>query len=135
MREIMVPAKVECLDEVLEFVEAAMTEVGADIKYVTNISIAVEEIFVNIAHYAYPDGEGDISISLLISQDKLVMEFKDRGIPYDPLSREDPDTSLSAEEREIGGLGIFMVKNMMDDVNYRYEDGYNVMTIMKLFGE
>ena len=135
MTELKIPAKVENLDDVLDLFEEAINKNGISIKYLTNINIAVEEIFVNIAHYAYPAGEGDAVISLLISPDKLIAEFKDSGVPYDPLSREDPDITLSAEDREIGGLGIYMVKNMMDDVKYRYEDGCNILTIVKKFEE
>jgi len=135
MHEIKVPAQIEALDGVLDFVETAMNDAGAEMKYVPGISIAVEEIFVNIAHYAYPSGEGFVYISLQVSADQLTMEFKDSGVPYDPLARKDPDTTLSVEDREIGGLGIYMVKNMMDSVVYRYEDGFNILIINKKFGE
>ena len=131
MHKLKVPACIDRLDEVLEFVGAAMCEAGIDGKNNNNINIAVEEVFVNIAHYAYPSGEGDVFMSLSASPENFVMEFRDSGTPYDPLSRNDPDTTLSAEEREIGGLGIFMVKQLMDGVDYRYEDESNVLTITK----
>ena len=131
MLEIKIPAKTELLDEVLEFVNAAMREAMIDKKHEININIAVEEVFVNIAHYAYSSDDGDVTISVNASKNNLVIEFRDSGQPYDPLSRDDPDTTLSAEDREIGGLGIFMVKKLMDNVSYRYENGNNVLTISK----
>ena len=131
MLEIKIPAKTELLDEVLEFVNAAMREAMIDRKHEININIAVEEVFVNIAHYAYSSDEGNVTISVDASQNNLAIEFRDSGQPYNPLSRDDPDTTLSAEEREIGGLGIFMVKKLMDNVSYRYENGNNVLTISK----
>jgi len=131
MLKLKVPACIDRLDEVLEFVGAAVGEAGISGKYNNNINIAVEEVFVNIAHYGYQSGEGDVFMSLSVSPEKFIMEFRDNGTPYDPLSRDDPDTTLSADEREIGGLGIFMVKQLMDSVSYRYEDGSNVLTITK----
>jgi anti-sigma regulatory factor (Ser/Thr protein kinase) len=124
-RSINVPAKVECLYDVLAFIQ------DTGIEQQNNINIAVEEIFVNIAHYAYPSGDGDIAVSVCIDQNRLTIEFRDSGTPYDPLAKTDPDTTLSADDREIGGLGIFMVKKLMDDVSYRYEDGKNILTIHK----
>ena len=95
--------------------------------------MAVEEIFVNIAHYAYAPGEGEAEIAALVEGDpaELVVEFRDSGVPYDPLAKPDPDVTLSAEERGIGGLGIYMVKKSMDDVQYRHEGGRNILTIRK----
>jgi anti-sigma regulatory factor (Ser/Thr protein kinase) len=128
---ITVPAQTGRLDEVLTFAGGAARDAGLDIKQLNNVSIAVEEIFVNIAHYAYPSGEGDVTVSVTVSQDRLTIEFRDSGTPYDPLAKTDPDTSLSADEREIGGLGVFMVKKLMDGVSYRYEDGKNILTMFK----
>ena len=95
------------------------------------ISVAVEEIFVNIAHYAYGDSVGNAEIDIDVDNDKksIVVLFKDCGTPYNPLEHEDPDISLSAEEREIGGLGIYIVKKSMDEVSYQYKDGKNILTI------
>jgi len=134
MLEIKIPAQVECLDEVLEFVETAISSHGVeglDRKFNININIAIEEIFVNIANYAYPSGGGDINVSVEFSADGLIIEFSDSGIPYNPLEKDDPDTTLSAEDREIGGLGIYMVKQMMDNITYRYENNSNILTLFK----
>ena len=98
-----------------------------------DIHICVEEIFVNIAHYAYGGKSGEAVINLDIEQNPKCcrVTFQDRGVPYNPLAKADPDITLSAEERQIGGLGIYMVKQSMDHVEYRYEDGCNILTIEK----
>ena len=131
MYELKIPARADRLDDVLEFIGKVMSDAGMDGKFRSNINIAVEEIFVNIAHYAYPSGEGDAVISASVTPDSLVFELSDSGTPYDPLSKDDPDITLSADEREIGGLGIFMVKKLVDDVSYRYEGGKNILTLSK----
>ena len=95
------------------------------------MTLMLEEVFVNIAHYAYPDHDGDAEIILSKNNDAIEMTFKDQGIPYDPLKKEDPDVTLSAAERAIGGLGIFLVKKNADDVSYEHTDGYNVLKITK----
>ncbi len=97
------------------------------------IDVAVEEIFVNIANYAYGTGEGPATVRINVdNQNKIVdITFIDNGVPYDPLAKEDPDITLSAQERQIGGLGIFMVKKSMDDVTYEYRDGHNILTLKK----
>ena len=99
--------------------------------------VAVEEIFVNIAHYAYGGTPGEAVIGLDIVPDPKCCRivFRDKGIPYNPLEKADPDITLSAEERQIGGLGIYMVKQSMDKVEYRYEDGCNILTIEKYLPE
>ena len=95
------------------------------------IDLAVEEIFVNIAYYAYAPKVGMAVISIDISGGPVRIVFMDHGIPYDPLAREDPDITLPPEERGIGGLGIFMVKKSVDDIKYEYKDGQNILTIIK----
>ena len=97
------------------------------------ISIAIEEIFINICNYAYPDEQGTIELQIEIDPPthRASFTFIDSGIPYDPLEKEDPDVTLSAEERPIGGPGVFMVKQLMDTVNYRREDGKNILFLQK----
>jgi anti-sigma regulatory factor (Ser/Thr protein kinase) len=131
MAQITVPARLDCLTAVLEFTGAAMDGAGMERKQQNNIKIAVEEIFVNIVSYAYPAEVGDVTVSISFSPDKLALEFADCGAPYDPLSKADPDTSLSADERAIGGLGVYMVKNIMDAVQYRYENNQNILRLEK----
>ena len=97
------------------------------------IDVAVEEVFVNIASYAYTPGIGSATVRIESSQDPaaVTITFIDRGIPYNPLLKEDPDVTLSAEERAIGGLGIYMVKKAVDDISYVYRDGQNILSISK----
>ena len=130
---ISVRAVTENLKRVIDFI--GQNECLAyDPKALSRIEIAAEEIFVNIAHYAYPDSEGDAVIETEVTTDPpaIAITFRDSGEPYDPLAKEDPDITLSAEKRRIGGLGIFLVKKLMDEVAYKYEDGQNVLTIIKL---
>lgn len=132
-KEIRVPAVTERLPEVLAFVDGELEELDCSMKTQMQIDIAVEEIFANIAHYAYGDETGEAVIQCMSDSrsHQVIIRFLDQGSPYDPLSKTDPDISLSAEEREIGGLGIYMVKQSMDEVNYEYRDGQNILTIKK----
>lgn len=134
MKELKIDAKTENLDEVLAFMDAELEACDCPMKAQMALDIAVEEIFVNIAHYAYgEEGAGGAVLQFDISLEQAVVTFVDEGMPYDPLAKEDPDITLSAEDRPIGGLGIFMVKKSMDDVKYKNEDGKNILTITKKF--
>ena len=97
------------------------------------VCVALEEVFVNVAHYAYPDSEGDVECSIGYDEDSRSITFRmaDKGVPFDPLKKPDPDITLSAEDREIGGLGIFIAKKTMDTVSYAYENGENILTMIK----
>ena len=97
------------------------------------LAIAIEEVFVNVAHYAYGDGEGNADLSMEFEEDSRTITFRlaDQGVPFDPLKKPDPDITLSAEEREIGGLGIFITKKTMDSVVYAYENNENILTMVK----
>ncbi|MEM1483422.1 ATP-binding protein [Oscillospiraceae bacterium PP1C4] len=133
MKNLTVTASTDELDHVLDFINVQLEAHNCSMKAQMQIAIAVEEIFVNIAHYAYCPVEGDATVCCEIEDDPLAVtiQFLDGGKPYNPLAKSDPDTSLSAEERIIGGLGIFMVKKSMDDVRYEYKGGKNVLTIKK----
>ena len=133
MDELKIEAKVENLDQVLAFVDERLENYDCPMKIQTQIDIAVEEIFVNIASYAYAPDSGIAEIGVIISEDPLevAIVFADSGVPYDPLAKEDPDVTLPAEERPIGGLGIYMVKKSMDCVEYEHRDGQNIFTIKK----
>ena len=133
MKELVIEARTENLNQVLSFVDAELEKHDCSMKTQMQIDIAVEEIFVNIAHYAYNPSIGVATIRVEVEEEPLAVSltFIDNGVPYDPLKREDPDVTLSAEERQIGGLGIFMVKKSMDDVTYDYKDGKNILTIRK----
>ena len=120
MKELRIDAKIENLEQVLAFLDTELESIDCPMKEQMQLDVAVEEIFVNIASYAYQPGEGDALIGLekLEGPDRIVVTFIDSGVPYDPLAKEDPDVTLSAEERQIGGLGIYMVKKSMDDMTY-----------------
>lgn len=124
-------ASVDLLPEVLAMVEEEMEKAEYTMKTTIQTTIAAEEIFVNIANYAYPEGGGEMQLSIDVDEEKMTICFVDKGIPFDPLAKEDPDITLSAEERGIGGLGIFMVKSYMDTVSYRREDGKNIFTVTR----
>ena len=133
MRELTTEASTEKLDEVFDFIDAELEAMGCGMKTVNQINLAVEEIFVNIAHYAYAPGTGPVTVRVETAREpkSVAITFIDCGVPYDPLAKPDPDVTLSAEERQIGGLGIYMVKKSMDDMTYEYRDGQNVLTIRK----
>jgi anti-sigma regulatory factor (Ser/Thr protein kinase) len=130
MKELTIEAIPENLDLVLEFIASELEKSVCTPKLQMQIAIAAEEIFVNIAHYAYNPEIGGAIIRIVVG-DEVVIEFEDKGTPYNPLDKKDPDTTLTAEEREIGGLGIFMVKNIMDAVEYRNVDNKNLLVIKK----
>ena len=127
------PAKTDALDDVIGFVEQSLEEFECSMKNSMAICVAIEEVFVNVAHYAYGEGEGDVNFDISFNSESREVSFvmKDKGIPFDPLQKADPDITLSAEERTIGGLGIFITKKTMDKVTYAYENGENVLTMIK----
>ena len=131
--ELEIEAETANLEKVTDFIDARLEAVGCPPKAKMQIDIAAEEIFVNIANYAYRPGKGSATVRVEVSGDPVTVAitFIDRGVPYDPLKKEDPDVTLSAEERGIGGLGIFMTKKIMDDVSYEYKNGQNILTLKK----
>ena len=127
------PAKTEALSDVLGFVEETLESLECSMKIQTAVCVAIEEVFVNIAHYAYGEGEGDMTLGIGFDDESRTVTFRmtDKGVPFDPLAKPDPDITLSAEEREIGGLGIFIAKKTMNSIVYAYENGENVLTMKK----
>ena len=132
-REITAKAVMDSLGTVIAFVESCLEELGVPPRAQVQLTMAVDELFTNIASYAYPDRPGTATVRVETEEqpDAVVLTFLDGGIPYDPLTHADPDVTLSAEERPIGGLGIYMVKKTMDEVSYAYWDGQHVLTIRK----
>lgn len=135
-QELVLEADTRELDKLNDFLEAQAEKVDCPMGTLMKIQISAEEIFTNIATYAYPDGAGTAGITSEIGTDEdgdtvMTITFSDSGIPFDPLAMPDPDITASAEERDIGGLGIYMVKETMDKVEYNYENGRNVLTISK----
>lgn len=135
MKELSLDAVVENIDIVTDFVNEQLEQYNCPIKAQMQIDIAIDELFGNIAHYAYnPEvGQATVRVEVIEAPLSVVITFIDHGIPYNPLSIEDPDITLSAEERQIGGLGIYMVKKSMDEIAYEYKDGQNILRIKKQF--
>ena len=133
MAEKVFEARRDALDEVNDYLEGLFDEADVPFKVRIQVLTAVEEIFINIASYAYEGGEGTAVLETEINGDAIKLVFKDQGIPFDPLAKPDPDITLSAEERGIGGLGIYMVKKMMDQVSYVRSNGWNILTLEKKF--
>lgn len=133
MKELTIAATVENIQAVTDFVNEQLSAIGCPMKAQTQIDIAIDELFGNIAHYAYHPGVGPATVRVEVEEDPpaVRISFIDNGMPYDPLARADPDVTLSAEEREVGGLGIYMVKKSMDNVSYEYTNGQNVLRIKK----
>ena len=131
MVERIFPADIKVLDSVIAFLEEELEKAECSPKFMMTFAVALEELFVNVAHYAYPDAPGTVAIGIDTEGDSIVLRLVDNGIPFDPVAKTDPDVTLSAEERKIGGLGIFMVKKSMDSMNYVRQDGKNILTISK----
>ena len=133
MKELTIAATVENIGAVTDFVNEQLEALDCPIKAQMQIDIAIDELFGNIAHYAYNPQVGQATVRVEVIEEPLgvTVTFIDNGKPYDPLKNDDPDITLSAEERAIGGLGIFMVKKTMDEITYEYKDGQNILAIKK----
>lgn len=133
MKELTIEATPENVDKVIAFVDAQLDEYGCGMKEQMAIDVAVDELFANIAHYAYNPDVGCATVRVDVLKDPLSVEvtFIDNGKQFDPLAKADPDTTLPIEDRLIGGMGILIVKKSMDMVNYEYKDGKNILTIKK----
>ncbi|MBR1553052.1 MAG: ATP-binding protein [Schwartzia sp.] len=134
--EFRLEAKVERLPEAIQFATGTLTD-DCPMRERMHVELVTEEIFVNIASYAYPDGGGFVTIRRSGGEgpEGLSLTFIDSGVPYDPLARPDPDMTLSVEERPIGGLGVFLVKKMVDEAHYEYAEGNNILTVRKVIGK
>ena len=135
MRELTVPARTDELPRVTAFIDEQLEALDCPMKAQMQIDVAIDELFSNIANYAYAPGTGEVVVLVEAQEEPrgAVITFIDRGMPFNPWENRDPDTSLDADEREVGGLGIFLVKKTMDDVSYEYRAGQNVLSIKKLF--
>jgi len=135
MKELTVDAKPESLREIKAFAGAELEAMGCPEPARKQLFIVIDEIFGNIASYAYEGGEGRATLRLEARAEPraAVLTFLDGGFPFDPLAAEAPDTSLKARERKIGGLGIFMVRKLTDEISYAYEDGKNTLKAVKRF--
>ena len=135
MKEITVPATPDSVKTVTEFVNEQLDAMRCPLPVRTQIDIAVDEAFSNIARYAYSPEEGITTVRMDVTGEPpgAVITFIDHGKPYDPLTADAPDITLPAKKRRIGGLGVFILKNTMDDIAYEYRDGRNILTIRKMF--
>jgi anti-sigma regulatory factor (Ser/Thr protein kinase) len=135
MEKITVDAVVENLQQVIDFATEQLEARDCPMKTVMQTELVVEEIFVNIANYAYhPEvGSATFCVEFEDNPSAVVMTFIDGGKPYNPLERDDPDTTLDVDERDIGGLGIFLVKKNVDEIAYRFDGGQNILTMKKFF--
>ena len=135
-KELVLEATVENLSVVNAFIDELLASVEYSLKKRFQLDLVVEEIFVNIANYAYGEGTGQAVLRFSLQQDppKMKIVFMDEGVAYDPLAKDEPDVTLPMEERNIGGLGIFLVKKNVEDIHYERKDGKNILTIYKELG-
>jgi sigma-B regulation protein RsbU (phosphoserine phosphatase) len=129
---LTLPNDIETIPQLNEFIDTVAEEIGLDMSLTMSLNLAIEEAVVNVMEYAYPEGEqGNVDIEVSADERWLTFIISDNGIPFDPTTQEDADTTLSAEERPIGGLGIFLVRQLMDSINYQRENGKNILTLSK----
>ncbi len=129
---IMLPAKLENLERLVKCVSDCAKTQGFDEKKTSEIELATEEAIVNICHYSYPEEPGDVEIDCKLEDGRFVIEIKDSGVPFDMTSFSDPDMGADIAERKIGGLGIFLIKKVMDEVRYRRENDRNILDLIVL---
>ena len=133
MKEITVDATIENMNTVTAFVDDFLHQIACPMKSKIQINIVIDEIFGNICHYAYKDSVGAVTVRVESGNTPkaVFLTFTDNGIPYNPLETEDPDITLSSEERKIGGLGIYLVKKNMDEMKYEYVNQQNRLWMEK----
>ena len=131
LKELTLDATVENITVVTEFIDQQLENAGCPMEVQYLIDIAVDELFGNIAKYAYTDRIGKAIVRTEISDKEALITFVDSGIPYNPLMREVPDLDLTIEERNPGGVGIHIVRKSMDDMKYEYTNNQNILTICK----
>ena len=129
---LTLPNDIETIPQLNEFIDTVAEEIGLDMSLTMSLNLAIEEAVVNVMEYAYLEGEqGNVDIEVSADDRWLTFIISDNGIPFDPTTQKDADTTLSAEERPIGGLGIFLVRQLMDSINYQRENGKNILTLSK----
>lgn len=133
MKDLLVESKIEDVEVVMKFVESELQSLGCSDDAWMQIKLAIDEIFGNICYYSYGSDSGPVKVSVGMSEDNksVLLTFSDSGIPYDPLEADIPDVELDGDERPIGGLGIFLVRELMDDITYEYKDGNNILCLIK----
>ncbi|MDR1604998.1 MAG: SpoIIE family protein phosphatase [Gracilibacteraceae bacterium] len=132
VKTLTVAASTGCLNEVAAFLATCMDEAGFPAAEGANLQLAVEEVFVNIARYAYPQGGGSVELTCSCTAECTIVRLEDEGIPYNPLARPDPDIELPAEKRGIGGLGVYLARTLTDYAQYNEINGKNILTLVKI---
>ncbi len=131
-RVLVLPNDIETIPDLNAFIDATAEEIGLDMSLTMSLNLAIEEAVVNVMQYAYPEGEnGDVYIEILAQEEWLTFIISDSGIPFDPTTKRNADISLPAEDRPIGGLGIYLVRQLMDEISYRRVDNMNMLTLRK----
>lgn len=135
MRELTVSSGEENLPLILDAMDGELETAGVDGKTRMRLQIAVEEIYVNIVRHAFPGNEGEVAFRIWLEREpsRIALQLRDSGIPFDPTAKEEPDVTLPADQREVGGLGIFLAKKNVDRMEYEYRDGHNILTMYKSF--
>jgi serine/threonine-protein kinase RsbW len=131
MHKAVFAAKLDNLESMLDFIEQSAKELGFDARKLNQVRLASEEALVNVINYAYPDKCGNIEITSATDEKGLLLEIIDWGIPFNPLLLPEPDIDSPMENRKIGGLGIYMVRSIMDIVDYRRDEDKNVLSLVK----
>ena len=132
IQTLTLPNNVETVPQLSSFIEDMAEKHGVDPSVIMNINLAIEEVVVNVMNYAYPkDIVGEVNITATYENRMLIFTIRDSGVPFDPTSATSPDIDLSVDERPIGGLGIFLVRQIMDEISYSYENNQNVLTLKK----
>ncbi len=137
MKECVLEAKIDNIYKLADFLEEQLSKLKVSMAEDMKINLVMEELFVNIANYAYAPKTGICTIRAEVfpEENAIALTFIDRGIPFNPLKRKDPDVTLSAKERRVGGLGIYMAKREVDEIIYRREGGQNILWLKKRFGK
>ena len=131
MEKLTIEATVENLATVTEFITSSLEEKNCSMKTIMQMELVIEEIFVNVASYAYRPNVGNVTIYKEFDNQSITVSFVDSGVDYNPLEHEDPDTNAEIEDRDIGGLGIFLIKKNVDEISYERKDEQNILTIKK----
>ena len=133
MEKLTIEALVENLPVVTEFITSTLEEKNCSMKVIMQMELVIEEIFVNVASYAYRPKVGKVTICKEVTDDAITITFIDGGIDYNPLDHDDPDINAELDDRDIGGLGIFLIKRNVDEISYERKDGKNTLVIKKNF--
>ncbi len=134
-RSLILPNDIETIPQLNEFIDIFAEEIGLDMSLTMSLNLAIEEAVVNVMQYAYPkEHKGEVEIKILADNEWLTFIITDSGVAFDPTTQDDADTTLSAEERPIGGLGIFLVRQLMDIIEYKRNNDKNILTLRKKLG-